>query len=194
MTTWYTLKIYPKVAVDTPFTTWLLCGRCWLQLQQSPNQTKWNQRARQSKKKYTPPSRSILYNYGLQAPMGDLDWVQCGCTRLVPDVHLLYLPVFILTLWDCSIITLFLSSLFSLQTLQYTPPCSLSNSWPIFSMNYCYIHICICIYAPKYINTTCPVCIMLYVYMFSGLDHLVLDNQSLCSSLGKTICPVLRIS
>lgn len=35
-------------------------------------------------------------------------------------------------------------SLFSLQVLPHTPPCSLSNSWLLFIS--CYIHVCLCIY------------------------------------------------
>jgi hypothetical protein len=44
-----------------------------------------------------------------------------------------------------------------------------------------------------YINAFCSVCIMLFICVFRD-DNLVLDNQLVCSSLGKTIvlCVGLR--
>lgn len=84
----------------------------------------------------------------------------------------------------------FLSSLY---TALYTSPCSLLNSQPLFFIDCHYMHICICyVYTPKYKHT------LLCVYNVActdalRVDHLVLDNQSVCSSSGRTAPPTLKI-
>lgn len=95
---------------------------------------------------------------------------------------------------DYNINTSSFHSLFHLQTLPYTFPCSLLNSWP-FKINCFSMHKCICIYMYIFSNVTCSVCIMLLsVCTSSGLtDHLVLDNHLVCSSLGETISLPLSI-
>lgn len=74
-----------------------------------------------------------------------------------------YKVSFLFLFWYYNINTSFLHSLFHLQSLLYTFPCSLPNSWP-FKINCCYMHKCICIYIynlPGLSNAT--------VYMFPGL-------------------------
>lgn len=64
----------------------------------------------------------------------------------------------------------------------YTPHCFLSNSQPL-SLNF-YMQICICItYTPSSILLSLYNVTQIYVF---GADHLVLDNQLVCASLGKT--------
>lgn len=67
-----------------------------------------------------------------------------------------------------------------LLLLSYTSPCSLWKSWLLFSL---IVSACMCV--PKYVNTTCSICIMLFTCMFSGLTTGLPDN----SSLGKLISP-----
>lgn len=96
-------------------------------------------------------------------------------------------------------ITSFLPSLFTLQALWYSPPCSLSNSRHLFS--FIVIHIFTstykCLYNIYYIHIQyiygCSVCTVLCVRI-SRTDHLALDNQLTCSSLGETISPTLGAS
>lgn len=62
-----------------------------------------------------------------------------------------------------------------LPPLSFLQPCtphpwSLSNSWPLLSLIIVmYIYAYICTYISKYLNITCLECIMLLIYMFSGL-------------------------
>lgn len=63
--------------------------------------------------------------------------------------------------WDFGVIKSFPFPFLPLN-LPYTPPCWLSNSWPIFSL---IVVICVCV--PKYIKTTHTFCIMLLICMYS---------------------------
>lgn len=80
-------------------------------------------------------------------------------------------PLFFDTVWYSYIISPFLSSLW---TLPGTLPCSLSNSLKEASSFHCfYIHLCMCIYIPKYNILPC-------MRVFRA-DHLGLYNQLVCS-------------
>lgn len=72
-------------------------------------------------------------------------------------------------IWDYNTITSFFPSFFSCQTLPYTLLCSLLKSLSfsiVITCIYKYIYICkICIF----LNTNCPVCIILLVWIFLGL-------------------------
>lgn len=46
---------------------------------------------------------------------------------------------------------------------------------------------------PEYKTTPCPGCVLLLAWYIFRADHLVLNNQLLCSSLGKTISPTFSI-
>ena len=79
--------------------------------------------------------------------------------------------------------TSFLPSPFSSQILPSTPHCFFQIHG-LFSIHCYYMHVCMC---------THTVCILLRLCVFR-VDHLVLNNQLLCSSLEKTISPTLSTS
>lgn len=56
---------------------------------------------------------------------------------------------------------------------------------------YIHIHCIYAIHAYNMCNTTCSVCIMLLLYFEA--NNSVLDNQSVCSSPGKTVSPTPSI-
>lgn len=66
----------------------------------------------------------------------------------------------------------------------------LSNVWMASAFHCCYTHI----YLPTYVDE-CNLFIAcnLLVCVFFWADHLVLDNQLVCSSMGKTISATLSI-
>lgn len=84
--------------------------------------------------------------------------------------------------WDCSMITISLSSL--------SPPLDTPTfpSWLCVYINY-YMHVCI--YAYMFLHITCSVSTVLLVY-FQGWSMGV-DKLLLCPSLRRTISPALRI-
>lgn len=62
--------------------------------------------------------------------------------------------------------TAFLPSLSSLQIFLYTPLCSPSSSWPLFSL---VAVACVYVFVYKNVNLVCSVCIMRPVCMLLGL-------------------------
>lgn len=80
------------------------------------------------------------------------------------------------------IITTFPSSLFSLQSLPFIPPHCRSNRWPFFTNSSCML-ICIYTYILKHNLFSLYVVNLIYILK---IDHLALDNQLICSFLGKT--------
>lgn len=74
------------------------------------------------------------------------------------------------------------SSLFSLQSLPFIPPHCCSNRWLFFTNCYCML---ICIYTYILKHNLFSLYIVNPMYIFKT-DHLALDNQLMCSSLGKT--------
>lgn len=49
-----------------------------------------------------------------------------------------------------------------------------------------YVHIYLCMYIPKCLSTACSVCTLLTCLCVFRADHLALDNQLVCPSLGNT--------
>jgi hypothetical protein len=73
---------------------------------------------------------------------------------------------------------------FFLPTSHISHPLSLLQNHDISSLN---VVTYACMHIPKYINTTCTVSkTCLYAYVLKA-DHLLLDNQLVTSSLGKTL-------
>lgn len=69
------------------------------------------------------------------------------------------------------------------------PPCSLSNSWPLFFLNYCYMHICIC--TCIFLNITCSVCMMLLYLCFQGWSSVCsfFPGEEYLSTLSTPVFP-----
>lgn len=90
---------------------------------------------------------------------------------------------FLLYFWDYNINTSFCSSLSFFQSFQYIPPCSFSTPQPLLFINCltCIIRICIYIYISK----------SSLLSMYITCIHVI--SQLICSSLEKTISPILSL-
>lgn len=66
-------------------------------------------------------------------------------------------------------------------------------SFSLIVVTYGSVFVCALECISKHTNTTCFVCILLLVYVFRD-DHVILDHKLLCSSLGRTISSILRLS
>lgn len=80
------------------------------------------------------------------------------------------------------IIITFSSSLFSLHSLPFIPPHCCSNRWPFSTNSYCTL-ICIYTYIRKHNLLSLYIVNLMHIFK---IDHLALDNQLMCSYLGKT--------